>query len=62
MTEKIDIYRMGLVFQHILAAAGVKMPVAKESRDDVPVVATPWHWSYYEVRGCSLCSSTSLTC
>ncbi|CAN0302498.1 unnamed protein product, partial [Ectocarpus sp. 8 AP-2014] len=49
MTEKIDIYRMGLVFQHILAAAGVKMPVAQESKDDVPVVATTWHWSYYEV-------------
>ncbi|CAB1106490.1 unnamed protein product [Ectocarpus sp. CCAP 1310/34] len=40
---------MGLVFQHILAAAGVKMPVAQESKDDVAVVATTWHWSYYEI-------------
>ncbi|CAM9642878.1 unnamed protein product [Ectocarpus fasciculatus] len=49
MTEKIDIYRMGLVFKQVLAAAGVKMPVAQESEDDVPVFPTTWHRSYYEV-------------
>lgn len=56
MTEKVDIYSMGLIFLIIIAGDGMRMPVARESKDDVPVFATPWHRSYYEVRGLRLFS------
>ncbi|CAM9920393.1 unnamed protein product [Ectocarpus sp. 6 AP-2014] len=49
MTEKVDIYSMGLIFLLIIAGDGMRMPVAQESKDDVPVFATPWHRSYYEI-------------
>ncbi|CAM9138956.1 unnamed protein product, partial [Ectocarpus sp. 12 AP-2014] len=49
MTEKVDIYSMGLIFLISIAGDGMRIPVAQESEDDVPVFATPWHRSYYEI-------------
>lgn len=50
MTEKIDIYRMGLVFRKFVAGEGMRMPGTREARDAVPVFRTTWHRNYNEVR------------
>ncbi|CAM9653793.1 unnamed protein product, partial [Ectocarpus fasciculatus] len=49
MTEKIYIYTMGLIFLKAIAGDSMRMPVAQVSEDPVPVFATTWHRSYYEI-------------
>ncbi|CAN0103025.1 unnamed protein product [Ectocarpus fasciculatus] len=49
MTEKIDIYRMGLVFRKFVAGEGMRKPGTREARDAVPVFRTKWHRNYNEI-------------
>lgn len=49
MTEKVDIYRMGLVFQKHLIREGLRVPATRENFDGASDAHTAWHKSYKEV-------------
>ncbi|CBJ26951.1 similar to TAK1 (TGF-beta-activated kinase) [Ectocarpus siliculosus] len=49
MTEKIDIYRMGLVLRKFVAGEGMRIPGAREAKGAIPVFRTTWHRSYSEI-------------
>ncbi|CAM9516460.1 unnamed protein product [Ectocarpus sp. 12 AP-2014] len=49
MTEKIDIYRMGLVLRKFVAGEGMRMPGTQEAKGAIPVFRTTWHRSYNEI-------------
>lgn len=57
LTEKVDIYRMGLVYATFLSVGGSTSFVPKDG--EAPSFDPTWHQGYVQVGPCTLCPGKS---